>query len=86
MPGRGSFRTPYRRQWLQAYTWDMRVYWWQAGLHIEPESAAELEMLHYLETHVHLGRGLREESFSFIPREEIPKGDVSSEPGNEQPV
>lgn len=52
----------------------MKVYWWQGGLHLEPESQEEREALHLLTSRL-----------NFIDlREEVPSGPVGPVKGIDQ--
>jgi hypothetical protein len=64
----------------------MRIYWYQAGLHIEPEGPEELAMLRYVQNNIRLGRAPIEESFPFVTGEKIPERQISIESGNKQAV
>ena len=47
----------------------MKVYWWQGGIHIEPESAKEREALFYLTERlklVQIGHGIEKSPFGTV--------------------
>lgn len=60
----------------------MRIYWYQGGLHIDPESSAELEMLDHLIKSTKLGRS--EERASLVAGEQIAERDVPGKASNER--
>lgn len=62
----------------------MRIFWWQAGLHMEPENQEDLDMLKYLMSNTTLGRS--EEPATLVPGEQIAEGYIPRKPGNKQPA